>query len=257
MADAEVTYETKSVRAIRGMESRAVSKWAAAGWELVSQTSGKLRTELIFRRPKPKSRRLLWALIGGGVAIVIASVITFGIIGERNAAVNESPRPAVSSTSSESESTSTPSDSPSTSETAHPAQPSTAPEDVTLTPENNAALAALLTLGDSCDPSIAAFGAAYAGQTIEFPGNIVAMNPHDNATTRYDILVLAGDYSETSSRGPGFQFRDVNTTFDMNYTGTYPDTIGVRTNLVVTAEVVEYESSSCLFLLDPVSTVVR
>jgi cytoskeletal protein RodZ len=239
------------------MESRAVAKWAASGWELVAQTSGKLRTELIFRRPRPKSRRLLWALIGGGVAIVIAGVTTFGVIGERNAAENESSRPAASPTSSESESTSTPSDSPSASETAQPAQPSTAPEVVTVTSVNNAELAAILTLGDYCDPSIAAFAAAYAGQTIEFAGNVVAMNPHDDATTRYDILISAGEYSETSSRGPAFQFRDVNTTYDMNYTGPTPDTIGERTNLVVTAEVVEYEPTSCLFLLDPVSTVVR
>jgi hypothetical protein len=253
MADAEVTYETKSVRAIRGMESRTVAKWAAEGWELVSQTPGKLQTELILRRPKPKSRRLLWALVGGGVAVILAGVIALGVISEQGTAVSESASASTSPTSSASESTST----PSAPASAQPAQPSTAPEDVTLTPENNAELAALLTLGDSCDPSIAAFGATYAGQTIQFPANIRAMNPHDNATTRYDILILAGDYSETSSGGPGFQFRDVNTTFDMHYSGPTRDTIGVRTNLLVTAEVVEYEQSSCLFLLDPVSTVVR
>jgi hypothetical protein len=252
MADAEVTYETKSVRAIRGMESRTVAKWEAEGWELVSQTPGKLQTELILRRPKPKSRRLLFALVGGGVAVVLAGVVTLGVISEQGTAVSESASPAAS----ESESTSTPSEAAS-AETAQPAQPSAVPEAVTLTPENNAELAALLGLGDYCDPSIAAFAATYAGQTIEFPGNISAMGPHGSATTRYDILIGAGDYSETSSRGPAFQFRDVNTTNDMHYVGPTPDTIGVRTNLVVTAEVVEYEQSSCLFLLDPVSTVVR
>lgn len=61
MADAEVKFETKSVRAIRGMESRTVKKWEADGWVLVSQTPGKLQTEITFRRPKPKSRRLVWA----------------------------------------------------------------------------------------------------------------------------------------------------------------------------------------------------
>jgi cytoskeletal protein RodZ len=253
MAEAEVTYETKPVRAIRGTESRTVAKWKADGWELVSQTPGKLRTELIFRRPKPKSRRLLWAVVGGGVAVILAGVITFGAIGERNAAVNESSIPTSS------ESSSTPSDSPSAAMTTQPAEPSTAPEDVTVTvtPENNTEFAALLTLTDYCDPSIAAFAAAFVGQTVEFSANISAMGPHDGATTRYDILIGAGDFSETSAPGPAFQFRDVNTTYDLHFTGPTPDTVGERTNLVVTAEVVEYEPASCLFLLDPVSTVVR
>lgn len=71
------------------------------------------------------------------------------------------------------------------------------------------------------------------------------------------ILVGAGDFSETSAPGPAFQFRDVNTTGDLNFVGTTPETIGVGTNLDVTASVLHYEASSCLSLLDPVSTAVR
>ncbi len=65
----EVTYETRTIRAVRGMEPRTIKKWEADGWELVSQSPGKVQTELTFRRPKPKSRRLLW-IIGGGVLVL-------------------------------------------------------------------------------------------------------------------------------------------------------------------------------------------
>ena len=62
--DTEITYETKTVRAVRGMESRTIEKWESEGWEVVSQVPAKIRTEITFRRPAPKSRRgLLLSLL--------------------------------------------------------------------------------------------------------------------------------------------------------------------------------------------------
>lgn len=125
-----------------------------------------------------------------------------------------------------------------------------------MTVENNPELAALLA-GSDCEDSIAQFAAKYRGRTIEFDGNIAAMAKHGNHDTRYDILVVAGDYGATN-RGPNFQFRDVNTTSDLHYTGDVPDTIGQGTNLHVVAEVGDYEGPrTCLFVLRPVSTAVR
>ena len=48
-------YEFKSVQALRGRESSAKAKWQNQGWEFVSQNRGTLRTELNFRRAKPKT----------------------------------------------------------------------------------------------------------------------------------------------------------------------------------------------------------
>ena len=250
VADAEVKFATKSVRAIRGMESRTVKKCEADGWVLVSQTPGKLQTEITFRRPKRKSRRLAWALGGGVLALVFAAIITFGIIGERGATSSDMP----SAVSSGSPATSSASPSP---DAVANTSPSSTPGDIAIRPELNADLAALLTLTDYCDPSIAEFARTYRGQTISFPGSIGALSPHDGATTRYDILIGSGDFSETSAPGPAFQFRDVNTTNNLNFVGPTPDTIGVGTNLNVTAEVDDYETNSCLFLLNPMSTAVR
>lgn len=125
-----------------------------------------------------------------------------------------------------------------------------------LTAANNPELAALLA-DDECGDSIAQFASKYRGRTIEFDGNIGAMQPHEDYDTRYDILVLAGDFNPETNPGPNFVFRDVNTTYDLHYTGDVPDTIGQGTNLHVVAEVGDYEVSRCLFLLEPVSTQVR
>jgi hypothetical protein len=53
-ADDNVQYEFKLVKALRGRESNAKAKWQREGWELVSENRGTLRTELNFRRAKPK-----------------------------------------------------------------------------------------------------------------------------------------------------------------------------------------------------------
>src|SRR5215204_512382 len=54
-ADGNVQYEFKSLQALRGRESSAKEKWQDQGWEFVSENRGTLRTELNFRRVKPKT----------------------------------------------------------------------------------------------------------------------------------------------------------------------------------------------------------
>lgn len=249
MTDDGISYETRTVRAIRGTESRAVSKWEKEGWEVVSQAQGRLQSEITIRRPRPKTPWRLVAVGGGMLALLIVAVIVTGIIREQGTA-KPTDAPAASATETAPAASETPSQEPTPDEPVE----NTA---VALTPENNADLAAMLGLGDYCHASIAAFAEKYRGQTVAFNGNVGAMNTHDGATTRYDILISAGDFSETSASGPAFQFRDVNTTNDLRYTGGMPDTIGIGTNLFITAEVAEYESSSCLFLLEPVETSFR
>jgi hypothetical protein len=50
-----VHHDFKSVQALRGRESSAKAKWQEQGWEVVSENRGTLRTELNFRRVKPKT----------------------------------------------------------------------------------------------------------------------------------------------------------------------------------------------------------
>lgn len=130
-------------------------------------------------------------------------------------------------------------------------------EDEIVTVENNEEFASLLLLKNEFDPSINTFAKKYAGLTIEFDCNIAFMGPHGDYTTRYDILILAGDYSEDSASGPYFQFVDVNIS-DLNLTGdNIPDYIGTGDNLHILAIVESFNENSGLFLLKPIETVVR
>ena len=51
----EVKYQVLTVKVIRGREAGARTKHESEGWEFVSQTPGTLRSELKFRKPKPKA----------------------------------------------------------------------------------------------------------------------------------------------------------------------------------------------------------
>jgi Domain of unknown function (DUF4839)/PASTA domain len=125
-----------------------------------------------------------------------------------------------------------------------------------LTIQNNPELRALLAGSDGDMERIQAFADKYEGQTIEFDGNIANMMPHADFKTRYDMLILAGDYSETSAKGPNFKFEDINVQ-DLHLTGANVSAVGQGDNLRFTAVVGEYNADNGLFFLDPVSTKVR
>lgn len=132
-----------------------------------------------------------------------------------------------------------------------------APENQVLTVGNNKEFAALRKLGDNCSDQIGKFADKYSGRTIKFDGSIGAMNQHESYKTRYDILIGFGDGGR-ATRGPSFQFRDVNTTSDLHYKGSnVPDAIGRGDNLRITARVGEFNSNQCLFFLEPVFTEFR
>jgi len=153
------------------------------------------------------------------------------------------------------EATDAPSEAPSDDATAEPTQAAPA-DDQPLTVETNADLAALLAGSASDYDMIEGFAAKYQGKIIEFDGNIAEMNNHGDYNTRYDILILAGDYSETSQTGPNFQFNDVSIVYDLHLTGSnIPDTLGVGQNLHIIAQVGSYRDP--LFLLEPISTELR
>lgn len=78
----DVQYITRSVKTVRGLEARTRSKLEKEGWEFVSQTQGTIRSELNFRRPKPKTP-WKWIGIGGGViAILLVVLIATGAISD-------------------------------------------------------------------------------------------------------------------------------------------------------------------------------
>jgi len=248
MSDDGVKYEMKTVRALRGTEARVIAKWEKEGWELVSQTPQKLQAEIVMRRAKAAASRRTIVLVGSLVLVVIGAIVTGVILEQGPDGTPTSSDAAI--TAEAPTATGTPLEEPATTDASDDAAE-------VITPETNPDFTALLALGDYCDASVAAFAEQYKGQSVSFDASIGAMNTHDGASTRYDILLGAGDFSETTSPGPAFQFRDVNTTSDLHLAGDVPDSIGVGANLRVTARVDRYEPSSCLVLLDPVETSFR
>ena len=55
MTDDPPQFEFMTVRAIRGREANMIAKWQRGGWELDHESRGTLRSEMTFKRPKPKS----------------------------------------------------------------------------------------------------------------------------------------------------------------------------------------------------------
>lgn len=252
MADDDARYELKTVRAIRGTEARATAKWQGEGWELVSKDEGRLQTQITFRRPKPAVPWRTVAILGG-VGVLLAVGITIGALLEDDGEVEPQAQSGDSAPVAQEDVAPEPEVAV---ETPVPVVSET-PQEGVLTIENNADLAALLT-GPADGPAVEAFAAQYEGQLVEFDASVVALANHDGYATRYNLLLMAADFSETTSIGPNFQFRDVNTTSDLHYTNDSPtETIGVGNNLHVVARVGNFEPDSTLFLLEPVATTFR
>lgn len=244
----DVRYQTQVVKSVRGMESRTAAKWQGQGWEVVSTKTGKLSSELTIRRPKPKTPWKLYGGLGGVMVVLIVVLIVVNAVKGSNATADPADSPSPSASTS---AVATPNRTPS----AAPKPTDATPAAITAT--TNPEFAALLALTDSCSQSIATFAAAHMGATVEFDGFIGAMAPHDGARTRYDILINDGDFDPDHSKGPSFQYRDVNATYDLHWSGARPDTVGIGNNLHFVARIDKYEESTCLFLLDPVQTSAR
>lgn len=120
-----------------------------------------------------------------------------------------------------------------------------------LTVDNCEDLANLL---NSSSSDASSFAAAYAGRTIEFDGNIAYMSSHNGAKTRFDVLIYAGDYSETSAKGPHMQYKDVNYR-NMGASGI--DSVQMGLNVRIRAKVGSYNSSTDILNLTPVSMTAR
>ena len=122
------------------------------------------------------------------------------------------------------------------------------------TAENCLDLAALLALRDPGDPSVAAFASKYYGQVIEFDGCVNSIQNHEDYTTRWDVLLGAGNFDENSAIGPNFRLTNVNFS-DMNVSGG--DSIYAGLNVHVIAEVGTYNPNPQLFELDIISIHIR
>lgn len=144
-----VTYETRSVKTVRGLEARTRAKLEQEGWEFVSQEQGKVRSELTFRRPKPQTP---WKLIGGG-GVLFALAIVAVLLGNAFGGDNNSKVEAVSPTS----------ETPSHGALAHSGMPSAAPSPTSVTPTPAAPPLAAPVVSDTVDELLDRLNSAQMG----------------------------------------------------------------------------------------------
>ncbi|MCG2623017.1 DUF4839 domain-containing protein [Arthrobacter sp. I2-34] len=262
----DIKYEYMSVRAVRGMENRAIAKaQKESGWELVDQAQGTLQTTLNFRRVKPETflskawyvfRGLAPAkqrtLAGAAAVLLLLAAGGIGIAAAQNRGETSAESTATESAEAKSTEAVTVDEAPAPSPTPTPSEGT----DQVITAKNSKEFAALLK-ADSCDPSMADFAAKYEGREIKFDGSIVNMQNHAEYKTRYDILLGPGNAGPETAVGPAFRYEDVSM-FDLNFTGkNIPSYVGAGDKFRVTAEVGEYSPGQCWFSLTPVSTTAR
>ncbi|SDC56671.1 hypothetical protein [Rhodococcus tukisamuensis] len=106
-ASNDVQYRTMTVKTIRGREGATRTKWQNQGWEFVSQTQGTLRTELSFRKVKPKgvgsyaaqayaafrslqpkTQKVTLGIVCGLVAILVLAGVIASVVGGESEAPN-------------------------------------------------------------------------------------------------------------------------------------------------------------------------
>ena len=123
--------------------------------------------------------------------------------------------------------------------------------------ENSPELAAVLALKNENDSKISEFAQNYKGETIEFDASVRSITNHDGYTTRYNVLVSAGDFDTNTQQGPNFQFCDVNY-YDLGLEDMdVENVLSVGQNIHVIAEVGEYNEDNTLFELKPVLVTIR
>jgi hypothetical protein len=239
MAD-EIKYEYKTVRAVRGTDALMISRMQKDGRELLERSQGTLRSTLHFRRPK---KPLPWRLIGVAASVAVVVTIAIGAALEDESVNEDEPVKSVAAAGEK--------------RSAAPAPATTESAAATMiTAHRDPDFAALLK-ADSCDDANAKFAGEHQGQIISFDGSIVNVAHFGDYDTRYDLLLGPGDQGPKTTTGPAFKYENVNLP-DLHLTGKQaPATISEGDKFRFVAKVGEFNTSQCLFFLDPVSTEVR
>ncbi len=124
-----------------------------------------------------------------------------------------------------------------------------------ITIDNDSDFSALMQITDQTDAvTIKRYVDAHEGDVIEFDGCVAFMMKHKNYNTRFDVLLVGGDYNAERVYGPLFAFEDVNFN-DMNVSGA--DTVAGGMNFHFIAEIEDFSDEGGYIVLEPVSMKSR
>lgn len=151
-------------------------------------------------------------------------------------------------------------ETPTSSSSSKPSSEPTPKTEEVITIENNDDFADLMKTNNDDYKKILDFVSEHEGDIIQFDGTVAFMmhsrNPITNEEykTRFDVLMVGGNYDDAQTYGPQFAFENV-AFYNMNVVGT--DTVAERMNFTIKGEIVGYDSSGNCILLEPVSMIER
>lgn len=119
-----------------------------------------------------------------------------------------------------------------------------------ITPEKNEDFRALLQQNST---NAEWFADAYEGETVEFDCYVGSIMNHGDYKTRYDVLLLAGDYGASPSLGPNFKLENISV-IGLGLSNSY---LSNGDNVRVTAIVENYDPNQDVLVLDPISMTNR
>lgn len=175
--ETDVKYVTRSAKTVRGMEARTRTKLENEGWEFVSQTQGKVSSELNFRKPAPKTPWLVLGIIGGVLILLFAVIIVMSALtGGDDSPAEVAPTPTQTAVAS-----SSPAPSPSVELTRTPT-----PE-APVQPVTDTTVDALLDQLNSAD-----MGGIQVGDRFRFTGELFMSDLwFTGAAGEYSVLLKA------------------------------------------------------------------
>lgn len=150
-----------------------------------------------------------------------------------------------------------PSDTESEAEESSEAPETTDQEDEevpNITVDNNPEFAAVLSNRTDDDSSYIAFAEKYNNQIIEFDGHVENLDLAENYKTRWETLIVSGDWAgwESVYAGPVFKTRD----FNMQEV-TFEGLMETEMNVHVVARIEKYDEQAQLFFIDPITITQR
>lgn len=123
-----------------------------------------------------------------------------------------------------------------------------------ITVDNNSEFAAVLSNRTDDDSSYIAFADKYNNRIIEFDGHIEYLDHAGNYKTRWEALIVFGDWAgwESSYTGPVFKTRDFNMQ-EVKFEGL----METEMNVHVVARIEKYDEQAQIFFLDLITITQR
>lgn len=130
----------------------------------------------------------------------------------------------------------------------------TTEEPPNITVDNNSEFSAVLNNNTDDDSPYITFANKYNNQIIELDGHIEYLGLYDDYNTRWEALIVSGDWAgwEASYTGPVFKTQDFNMQ-EVKFEGLMETEI----NIHVVGRIMEYNETQQLFFIDPITITQR